>query len=235
MSVPRRGRSLSSPDAPARPALIAHGGGNGSSQARAALAAQPAFIEVDLWLHRGRLEARHERRLPGPLPILYEFWYLTAAPHPPYRLEDLLRDCQRRAGLLLDLKNGLGKVPPILRQILETHGAGAEIIVSSQNWPLLRQVRTACPTLDLYYSIDTLDQFDLFQSVMLRDPLPAGVSCRHTLLDREIIAGFHDAGLAVAAWTVDGGERARELARWGVDAITTNRVEAIRAALDDSP
>ena len=234
LSAPRR-RSPFAPAAPSRPALIAHGGGNGFRQARAALAERPAFIEVDLWLHRGRLEARHERRLPGPLPILYELWYLKTAPRPPYRLEDLLRDCQGRAGVLLDLKNGLGALPPVLEPILEARGVGVEMIASSQNWPLLREVASACPRLPLYYSIDTLDQFDLFQSVMLRDPLPAGVSCRHTLLDRDAIAAFHDAGLAIAAWTVDSAERARALAAWGVDAITTNRVGAIRAALAAFP
>jgi glycerophosphoryl diester phosphodiesterase len=218
-------------DPPARPALIAHGGGNGAEPAREALASGAALIEVDLWLHRGRLEARHERRLPGPFPILYELWYIRTAPRLPYRLEDLLADCQGRAAILLDLKNGIGKAPRILRRILAAFGEGVEVIASSQNWPLLREVKLSCPYLDLYYSIDTPDQFDLFQSVMLHDPLPAGVSIRHTLLDRRTIADFHAAGLAVAAWTVDDGERARELAAWGIDAITTNQVEEIRAAL----
>ena len=218
-----------------RPALIAHGGGNGSGPVRDALASRAPVIEVDLWLHRGRLEARHERRVPGPLPLLYEFWYLTPAPSPPYYLEDLLLACEGRASVLLDLKNGLGEMPALLRRVLGAFGRGVQVVASSQNWPLLREAKVACPQLDLYYSIDTPDQFDLFQSVMLHDPLPAGVSCRHSLLDRRVVRDFHDAGLAVLAWTVDDGERARDLVRWGVDAITTNRIEEIRAALAQSP
>ncbi len=235
MSAPGSSGAQESAGVSSRPALIAHGGGNGPGPVREALGASAPFIEVDLWLHRGRLEARHERRVPGPLPILYEFWYLTPAPRPPYHLEDLLLACEGRASVLLDLKNGLGKLAPVLRQTLAAFGRGVNVVASSQNWPLLREVKVACPDLDLYYSIDTPDQFDLFQSVMLHDPLPAGVSCRHTLLDRRIVRDFHDAGLAVAAWTVDDGDRARDLVRWGVDAITTNRVEEIRAALAASP
>ena len=200
-----------------------------------ALDARAAFIEVDLWVHRGRLEARHERRLPGPLPILYELWYLRPAPRPPYHLEDLLLACQGRAGVLLDLKNGLGETPRLLREALARYGQGAQVVASSQNWPLLREVSVASPQVDLYYSIDTPDQFDLFQSVVMHDPLPTGVSCRHSLLTDDVVAGFHEAGLAVAAWTVDEGDRARELARWGVEAITTNQVEEMRAALAASP
>ena len=70
---------------------------------------------------------------------------------------------------------------------------------------------------------------------MQHDVRPVGVSCRHSLLDRDVIADFHDAGLAVVAWTVDDGDRARELASWSVDAITSNRVGDIRAALDSAP
>ncbi|MDE2933649.1 MAG: glycerophosphodiester phosphodiesterase [Chloroflexota bacterium] len=235
MSAPGSSGAQESAGVSSRPALIAHGGGNGPDPVLEALAASAPFIEVDLWLHRGRLEARHERRVPGPVPLLYEFWYLTPAPRPPYHLEDLLLACEGRASVLLDLKNGLGKLAPVLRQTLAAFGRGVNVVASSQNWPLLREVKVACPQLDLYYSIDTPDQFDLFQSVMLHDPLPAGVSCRHTLLDRRIVRDFHDAGLAVAAWTVDDGDRARDLVRWGVDAITTNRVEEIRAALAESP
>ena len=235
MSAPGGQPPPSLPEAPSRPSLIAHGGGNSAARAREALDAGATFIEVDLWVHRGRLEARHERRLPGPLPILYELWYLRRAPRPPYHLEDLLLACQGRAGVLLDLKNGLGEMPRLLREALARAGGNVQVVASSQNWPLLREVGVACPQVDLYYSIDTLDQFDLFQSVVTHDPLPTGVSCRHSLLTRDVVAGFHEAGLAVAAWTVDEGDRARELATWGVEAITTNQVEEMRAALAASP
>ena len=235
MSAPGGRRHSPFPAAPSRPALIAHGGGNSAARTRHSLAARATFIEVDLWVRRGQLEARHERRLPGPLPILYERWYLTPEPHPTYHLDDLLLACHDRAGVVLDLKNGVGEAPPLLRQALSRSGQGVQVLATSQNWPLLREVKVSCPQLDLYYSIDTYAQFDLFRSVLHHDFLPAGVSCRHSLLDQHVVADFHDAGLAVVAWTVDDGERARDLAAWGVDAITTNQVEETRAALAASP
>lgn len=218
------------------PALIAHGGGNDPAVARRALADGADFLEVDLWVRRGRFEARHERHLPGPLPILYERWYLRPAPRPVYRLEELLLACHGRAGVFLDLKNAPGAAPRLVRRALaEPGGRDARVAASSTNWPLLRAVKAARPDLDLYYSVDTPAQFDLFRSVAERDPLPAGVSCRHSLLSERAIARFHEDGLAVVAWTVDGAERARALARWGVDAITTNRAAAMRDALAHPP
>ena len=70
---------------------------------------------------------------------------------------------------------------------------------------------------------------------MSHAPLPRGISCHHSLLSERAVSGFHEEGLTVVAWTVDGADRARELARWGVDAITTNRVVEIRAALAAPP
>ncbi len=235
MISPGASRPPSFATTPSRPALIAHGGGNSRARVRRALAARAAFVEVDLWVRHGRFEARHERRLPGPLPILFERWYLAPALRPAYRLDDLLRACEGRASVFLDLKNGAGVAPLLLRQALARSGRGVRAVVSSQNWAQLREVKTACPDLDLYYSVDTAAQLDLFRSVTSHDPFPAGVSCRHSLLSGHDVTGFHEEGLAVVAWTVDDADRARDLARWGVDAITTNRLAEIRAALAALP
>ncbi len=223
------------PTASSRPALIAHGGGNSPDASAEALASHAAFLEVDLWVRRGRFEIRHERRIPGPLPLLFERWYLTPAPRHAYQLGDLLTACHGRAGVLLDFKNGAGEAPSLLREALTRFGQGVHVLASSQNWTILREVNVACPRIDCYYSIDTQEQLDLFHSVLEHDPLPMGVSCRHSLLTREVVASLHDAGMAILAWTVDDADRAQQLANWGVEAITTNEVGAIRAAFTPEP
>ena len=58
---------------------------------------------------------------------------------------------------------------------------------------------------------------------------PRGVSCKHTLLDRRTVRSLHDRGLLVVAWTVDDLDRARDLVSWGVDGLTTHKVEEMRA------
>jgi glycerophosphoryl diester phosphodiesterase len=98
------------------------------------------------------------------------------------------------------------------------------MVASSQEWKALRAIREVCPEVDTYYSIDVAAKLDLFLSVSERDERPRGVSCRHTLLTRETVAGLHSRGLLVVAWTVDDIERARELASWGVDGLTTHKV-----------
>jgi glycerophosphoryl diester phosphodiesterase len=85
------------------------------------------------------------------------------------------------------------------------------------------------PEVDAFYSIDVQAKLNLFRSVVDRDARPRGVSCRHTLLSKPVIADLHKRGLLVVAWTVDDLERARELVSWGVDGLTTHRVAEMSA------
>ncbi|MCL6643972.1 MAG: glycerophosphodiester phosphodiesterase [Dehalococcoidia bacterium] len=218
-----------------RPVLIAHGGGNTPSAAAAALAAGADLLEVDLWLHRGRFEARHERRIRF-FPFLVETWYLKRLPSAHFGLEQLLElAATAGAGVLLDLKDGGRDAAPALRDLLAAPGPRPPVVASSQSWNILRALSEAVPALPLLYSIDVRAKLDLFLAVAERDPLPRGISCRHTLLARPVVEQLRAAGLAVVAWTVDDLERARELADWGVDGITTHRVAEFRDAFRASP
>jgi len=212
------------------PALIAHGAGNTAARARAAITEVADCIEVDLWVHDDRFEARHERAI-YPLPVWFEKWYLRLAPRRPFGLAELLREAGSEVGILLDLKNGGADAARLIRRALDEAGPSVRVAASSQLWHTLRQVNLMCPEIDLFYSIDVQAKFDLFRSVAERDFQPAGVSCRHTLLTQAMVSDLHAGGLKVVAWTVDDLDRAAELAAWGVDGITTHRVAGIRARL----
>lgn len=215
---------------PARegPAIIAHGGGNTVQGLREWVQAGADYLEVDIWLHRGRFEARHERRISW-LPFLYEKWYLRRLPRGRYGLEELMRESAGLgAGIFLDLKNGGAATAALLRRILAVSPHPERIVASSQQWQALRAIRELAPEVDAFYSIDVRAKLDLFLSVVDRDNRPRGVSCRHSLLSENTVRRLHDRGLLVVAWTVDDVERARELVSWGVDGITTHKVELMR-------
>lgn len=212
------------------PALIAHGAGNTAAKARLAIAEIADFLEVDLWVHRGRFEARHERAF-YPLPLWWEKWYLRLAPRHPFGLAELLRETAGKTRVLLDLKNGGAEAARLIRRALDVAGDGRDLVGSSQYWPILRAVREVAPEVAVLYSIDVRAKLDLFLSIAGREPEPRGVSCQQRLLTRETVRRLHDSGLAVVAWTVDDLDRAQELAEWGVDGITTHRVAEIRERL----
>ncbi len=218
-----------SPEHP-RPLLIAHGGGNSAAAATAALESGADLLEVDLWLHRGRFEARHERRIRF-FPLLFETWYLKRIPPSHFSLDHLLAlAAGRGAGVLLDLKDGGTAAAAALRETLHAR-SHPPLLASSQSWHILRALHRTIPALALLYSIDVRAKLDLFLSIADRDPIPRGISCRHTLLTRPIVQDLRRRGFAVIAWTVDDLDRAQQLADWGVDGITTHRVAELREAL----
>lgn len=60
-----------------------------------------------------------------------------------------------------------------------------------------------------------------------------GVTAIHPhdpLVDAELVAQAHDAGLEVNVWTVDDPQRHAELAAFGVDAVITNKPDVAKAA-----
>ena len=212
------------------PLVIAHGQGNTANQAEAALTAGADLLEIDLWLHRGAFEARHERRFPWPLPILFEKWYLKLAARRPMNLERLIALAAGRSGIFLDLKNGGAAVVPLVLSAAKAR-PGVAIAASSQHWGTLRALAQQAPEVALYYSVAVQAQLDLFLSVQPRDARPAGISCRHPLLTPPVLAELRARDLEVVAWTVDDPDRAAELAALGVTAITTDRVPEIVARL----
>jgi glycerophosphoryl diester phosphodiesterase len=206
------------------PAIIAHGGGNSVDHVRDYVAAGADYLEVDLWIHRGRFEARHERRV-RLLPLLFEKWYLRRVPSAHYGLVELLEAAAGSSvGIFLDLKNGGAEAAGAIAQVIAATGITPRIVASSQQWKALRAVAEQLPEVDTFYSIDVRAKLDLFLSVSERDVRPRGVSCRHSLLSAPIVRRLSDRGLLVVAWTVDDTERARELVDWGVHGITTHRV-----------
>ncbi len=166
-----------------------------------------------------------------PIPLLFEKWYLRWAPRKPFGLAELLRETAGKASIFLDLKNGGEEAAQLIRRALDDTDTPVRIAASSQQWTILRSVHSLLPEVDTFYSIDVAAKLDLFVSVFDRDRLPRGISCRHSLLTRAIVERLHERGLLVVAWTVDDLARAAELHDWGVDGITTHRVQAVRETL----
>lgn len=211
------------------PYLIAHAAGNNAWRVHDAIEDGADLVEVDLWARRGAFEARHERRF-GPIPLLFEKWYLRR-PDGPFDLADLLRATDNQSRLFLDFKTGGREPARLLKQAMADARPALAPAASSQIWSMLRAVREELPEVPIFYSISVRAQLDLFLNMLERERPPDGVSCRHNLLDSEAIERLREAGMTIIAWTVDDGERARDLVHAGIDAITTHEIHEIRQAI----
>lgn len=211
------------------PAVIAHSAGNARATAEGAIEQGADFIEIDLWLRKGKFEARHERRV-GSLPVLFEKWYLALASK-PFNLRMLAELVEDRSGIFLDFKTNSGASAATTAAVLAEVGGKAPVVASSPHWAVLRALHDVAPHIPLFYSIDVTARLDLFRSVVQHDFRPAGISCRGSLLTRPLVEEFQERGIRVVAWTIDDLPRAAELASWGVDGITTHLVDEMHALL----
>ena len=64
---------------------------------------------------------------------------------------------------------------------------------------------------------------------------PRWLNYRFGLLGRELTDRVHRDGLLVSAWTADTRRTMRRLIGYGVDSITTNRVDALHGVVTPRP
>ncbi|MEU6017232.1 glycerophosphodiester phosphodiesterase [Streptomyces sp. NPDC047515] len=109
-------------------------------------------------------------------------------------------------------------------------GAGERAYYCAGADAMLR-VRAADPSAEIALTWTTLAPP---RAVLLDAVRPRWLNYRFGLVDRELTDRLHADGLLVSVWTVDTRRTMRRLVRQGVDSITTNRIDALRAVLGNS-
>jgi len=206
-----------------RPIRIAHRGGNSRSLLRKALAANVDWIEADIWLHYGRLVARHDRAL-WRLPITYSRRSISLILAPAIVLDTLLHATQSTlTRVLIDLKGQHDRLPDALVRMLRTRDAFGRVALCGQEWAPLDRARALDPRVEVVYSLGKPEHLQRYLARRRDGTAPPATSCFHGLLTPASVDALKDAGSTIIAWTVDSEERARQLLDWGVDGITSNR------------
>ncbi|CAM5390943.1 glycerophosphodiester phosphodiesterase [Streptomyces atroolivaceus] len=110
-------------------------------------------------------------------------------------------------------------------------GAEDRVYYCADTHAMLR-VRAADPSAEIALTWTTLAPP---RPVLLEAVRPHWLNYRFGLLSRELADRVHSDGLLVSAWTVDTRRTMRRLMACGVDSITTNRIDALRTQLANSP
>jgi len=203
-----------------RPLLVAHRAGNDLAHLRRAEAAGVDLVEADVWLYRRRLELRHLKTL-GPVPVLWDRWFLAPGWGPRLRLVDLLAAARPETALLLDLKGFDPRLSARLLAALDEAAASRHIIVCSRNWRLLAPF-AGHPRIGAIRSVGSERQL---QAVWAHLPgsndegFSPAVSIHARLLTPAIVAALRARSAAVIAWAVADEPHARRLLAWGAAAI----------------
>ena len=214
------------------PLLIAHRAGNELRSLAPAAAAGAHLIELDVWLHRGRLEVGHNKTL-GWLPLLWDRWELSLDWRRELLVSDVLRHLPAGSEPMFDLKGESPGLPAALRELIDEHLPNRSYSVSSQNWQYLehfleveraRVVRSIGSDAALERMRDELDTW-----------AGAGIGLDSELLTPPVVAELRERTPLILTWTVNELERATELVRAGVGGIISDNLELIRAMRAEHP
>ena len=204
------------------PFIVAHRAGNDLALLRRAEAARAGLIEADVHLFRGRLEVRHLKTL-GPLPVLWDRWYLAPRRTPRLELHQLLEALQPGAALMLDLK---GRNPRLSLAVLRAlEGSATRVSVCSRSWRLLEPF-TGYPDVRVVHSVGSRRQLRALRRRFAGHRL-GGISIHQRLLDADLVAELRERSELIVTWPVETAEEARRLWAWGVHGVTTERFEAL--------
>lgn len=202
--------------------IVAHRAGNDLTLLRRAVAAGAGLVEADVHLFRGRLEVRHLKTL-GPLPVLWDRWYLAAPRRPRLELDALLRAAGADTPLMLDLK---GHDPRLPRRVLAAlDRAGADVTVCSRSWHLLKPF-AGRPGVRVVHSVGSRRQLRALRRRFAGRRL-GGISIHRRLLDPATVADLRERAELLVSWPVTTADEARRLWSWGVHGVISERVEAL--------
>jgi glycerophosphoryl diester phosphodiesterase len=216
----------------ARPLAIAHRAGNHPAHLRAAEELGVDFVEADVWLHRGRLEIRHEKTA-GPLPVLWDRWSLAPGWTPRLGLAELLRTAHPTTVLLHDLKGMNRRLPTLVLEALIEHAPGRPFAICSQNWDFLDSLRHR-PEATTFYSVGNERQLRALPDRLDRAGRHS-VSIHSRLLDPTIVRGIKERAATVVPWRVRTTAHAQQLLAWGVDGINADDLALLRNLMTDLP
>lgn len=183
------------------------------------LAGQPWEVRATPWWKLSRADVGTSLGFPpARIPLLEEV--LDALP------EHFLVNIELKCDRFDD-----GGLAAAVARLVRDRDLGSRVVVSSFNPLCLFRLAAADPTLRRGLLIDP-DRPWVLQAYGL-SPLVSSHSVHpfHEACTPERVAAWKDAGLRVAAWTVDDPERARTLREVGVSYLITNRPGRVREAL----
>ena len=200
------------------------------------------MIEVDIWFRGGRIEVRHEKRMPWA-PVLFDKrpaginrigpWAIALPRRRYLRLDlmsfflrELLRMTAGSKRLLLDVKEMSTGPAEAYASALKAEIAEAEaaswITVCGQFWPVLDKVREVAPEIAVAYSMQRDSQWREYTRRLATADATRTVCMHYGMLNTERAAFLQESDIDVYCWTVDDKAEATELVERGVEGIISN-------------
>ena len=205
---------------------IAHRAGNSLDLLSAALHDGADLIEADVHLYRGRLELRHTKTM-GPLPWLWDRWYVVSARLPRLTVEQLAVALPAERRVMLDLK---GWHPWLGRRVaaaMDASAPGVPYVVCSRHWRML-DAFAGHDHVDVVHSVRTRRELARLPR-RLATHRSWGVAVHRELLPTMDVPGLLRSVSALLTWPVNTEAALAEVSAYGVTGVISDDLK--RAAI----
>lgn len=181
----------------------------------------------------GLLVVHHDDAIAGASPI-----DATPAADLPSGVPTLASVLDACAGLLVNVEikraphepDGSGSTGALVARLLDERRGEDQVVVSSFAPDALASVAAHAPWVERAWLVPaSAASLDLVGIAVAAGYL--GLHPHYEQVDSAFVERAHGAGLALRVWTVNDASRGRALADLGVDALITDDVPAVRAAL----
>jgi glycerophosphoryl diester phosphodiesterase len=137
--------------------------------------------------------------------------------------------------VLIDLKGRTSGLPDVLVSVLRRRNAFDRTAICGKDWSSLDRARALDPRTQVLYTLETTKHFESYLARRRDSSAPPSISCFHGLLTPATVDALKVAGATIFAWTVDSEQRARRLLAFGVDGITSNRLDMLSRLVQPLP
>jgi hypothetical protein len=206
---------------------VAHRAGNDLQRLEVAIEGGADLVEADVHLHRGRLEVRHTKSM-GPLPWLWDKWYLVRADEPRLQLHTLAEALPSDRRLMLDLK---GWQPWLGRRVAAQMAQSVPdvpYVVCSRHWRML-DAFVDLEHVDVVHSVRSRAELARLQRRLARRST-WGVAVHRELLPRMDVDELLRTVPALLTWPVNTPEALDEVVGHGVTHVISDDLLSVDPA-----
>ena len=211
---------------------VAHRAGNHINLLHRAQGLGADYVEADVRLHHSRLEVRHLKTMRW-LPLLYDRHPWRLAPGWTKRLvfPELLEALDPAIGLMIDLKGENEDLPQAIIESIRGFASERKIIVCGQNWRLVDPFVGE----DGVRAMHSIGRASQLQAFMRGDRRTEGISIHARLLTPDVVTTLRARAPMIVTWPINSHELLRRVAACGVDGVTTDSLEILKAVVGGAP
>ncbi len=168
---------------------------------------------------------------------LHPVWKGTMLPY----LTQLLDNHPKGKPAVIEIKDQPDTVGPLKEVLKGTGRPWSDFNIISFNFDTCVEARKQMPEVEVYFLEGAKDKVTKknkkFTSEILKrakDANLTGVDLDYHGVTAELVKECHDMGMKIYVWTVDSEEDVKQMTRFGVDSITTNRADVARRYMEEA-